>query len=166
MEIQVRTGNFAKLENLVLDIHLSKSPNQRRDTFFMAEIYETDSEGNPETRPLFYCRGSGYSQWKTASALIAFLACECPTARTTDLPQYKEFLARWVYALEAGARQFGHASYKVRLQIRDKGRTQDLRKSENWLSQSIATAGIRISTLVRDTMAQNIQNSILDYAHE
>ena len=127
---------------------------------FMAEIYETTTEGDFKGNPIFYCRGTRFEDWTRTLAFIDFLSRERGTIRSTVMERNTELLERWFCQVQYRARQVPFL-YKLHLQIRNKGAWADIRLPESWLSLSVTENGKKIPKMVLKDMERETQNTIL-----
>jgi len=70
MELQIRDGSPNRNQSMVLNLHFSHRANKYQGSnWFMAEVYETTTQGERQGNPIFYCSGTRFEELEEALRL-------------------------------------------------------------------------------------------------
>lgn len=109
MAYQTQNRGLSMAKNLVLDLYVQISPVTGILEDFVSEIHETSTQGAQlNDLPLFYCRGTGYTQFTSTLTHII-------NVFNLDYSQkLKNPCSSWILSCENDERR----TYQIRIQIR------------------------------------------------
>jgi len=164
MELQIRDGSPNRNQSMVLNLHFSHRANKYQGSnWFMAEVYETTTQGERQGNPIFYCSGKRFEEWKEASAFIVLLLSPGQQT-TTSLSRYRDLLARWFLRCQTAANLYHGFSFNhsVCIKVCTERWLQDLFQPQAWISTSTSPNGSQDTKLVLEELEEALRLPLLE----